>query len=276
MITLPSMLLFGLAAAFLFMAALWMVQRRTGNAGIVDVGWSASIPLLVAGAAVLLQPHGTARTLLAVIMAGCWGGRLAWHIHRRSRGKPEDARYAELRRAWGKQAQLKLFFFFQFQAVAAVVFCLPFFAALLNTNATLAPLEYAAFGLWLAAWLGEGASDRQLDAFKRNPANKGKVCEAGWWYYSRHPNYFFEWLIWVANALFAWSSPHGAWAIVCPVLMLFFLFKVTGIPATEEQALRSKGEAYRRYQQTTSVFVPLPKRRNRDVVPAPASTTTHS
>jgi len=82
------------------------------------------------------------------------------------------------------------------------------------------------------------------------------------WNYSRHPNYFFEWLIWVAFALFALGSPYGYLGLVSPLLMLFFLFRVTGIPATEAQALRTKGEDYKQYQQTTSAFVPWFRRNN--------------
>lgn len=110
--------------------------------------------------------------------------------------------------------------------------------------------------IWVVAFAGEVTADRQLLAFKTNPQNKGKTCQAGWWRYSRHPNYFFEWLIWVSYALFASSSPWGWLAWLCPATLLYLLFKVTGIPATEAQALRSRGEAYRRYQQTTSAFVP--------------------
>jgi steroid 5-alpha reductase family enzyme len=54
----------------------------------------------------------------------------------------------------------------------------------------------------------------------------------------------------------AWGSPWGLLALAAPALMLLFLFKITGIPATEAQALRSRGDEYRRYQQTTSAFVP--------------------
>lgn len=261
MTPLAIQLLAAFALAFTIMSVLWLVQRKTGNAGIVDIGWSGTIPMIVVFAVLLIGNPSLIRLALLLAMAVLWGGRLVWHIHHRSHGKPEDGRYAELRRAWGAQVQPKMFLFFQFQAGAAVLFSLPFLLSLGQPSATLLPLEIAAFLLWLFAWLGEASADRQLARFKRDPASKGKVCEAGWWHYSRHPNYFFEWLIWVANALFAWSSPGGPWALLCPVLMLFFLFKVTGIPATEEQALKSKGDAYRRYQQTTSVFVPLPRRR---------------
>jgi steroid 5-alpha reductase family enzyme len=99
-------------------------------------------------------------------------------------------------------------------------------------------------------------ADSQLQSFKSNPANRSATCRVGLWRYSRHPNYFFEWLIWVAFAVFAMGSPYGYVAAFAPLLMLFFLFRVTGIPATEAQALRSKGDDYRQYQRTTSAFVP--------------------
>ena len=106
------------------------------------------------------------------------------------------------------------------------------------------------------ALAGEALADRPLEWFKKDPKNRGRVCQVGLWRYSRHPNYFFEWLAWMAFALFALPSPLGFLSLACPALMLWFLLKVTGIPATEAQALRSKGEAYREYQQSTSAFFP--------------------
>ena len=115
--------------------------------------------------------------------------------------------------------------------------------------------------LWTCAVAGETVADRQVERFRSDPANRGRTCQDGLWRYSRHPNYFFEWLIWVALALFAYPSPAGTMALACPVAMLCLLLRVTGIPATEAQALRTRGEEYRRYQQTTSVFVPWRRRR---------------
>ena len=93
-----------------------------------------------------------------------------------------------------------------------------------------------------------------------DPANKGKVCQLGLWNYSRHPNFFFEWLMWVAYFIFALSSPYGWWAVIAPAFMLFLLIKVTGIPLMEQRALANKGDAFREYMRTTSFFIPLPKR----------------
>jgi steroid 5-alpha reductase family enzyme len=103
---------------------------------------------------------------------------------------------------------------------------------------------------------GEALADFQLHRFKADPANRGKTCRAGLWNYSRHPNYFFEWLVWCAYALYACASPGGWAGLACPLLMFYFLFRVTGIPLTEAQAVKTKGEDYLDYQRTTSVFVP--------------------
>jgi len=99
-----------------------------------------------------------------------------------------------------------------------------------------------------------------LASFKKGKNNKGKVCDTGLWYYSRHPNYFFEWLTWMAYFVFALASPWGILAIISPLIILYLLLKVTGVPNNEEQNLRSKPVAYREYQNTTSAFIPLPKK----------------
>jgi steroid 5-alpha reductase family enzyme len=122
-------------------------------------------------------------------------------------------------------------------------------------------------GLILFAGIaGEAMADAQLRRFRTDPANKGKVCEAGLWRWSRHPNYFFEWLCWLAYPVIAIST-HAAsgsfwgWAsLLAPVVMYWFLVHVTGIPPLEEQMLRSRGARYRDYQSRTSRFFPLPPR----------------
>jgi steroid 5-alpha reductase family enzyme len=107
--------------------------------------------------------------------------------------------------------------------------------------------------VWLIAVAGETIADRQLARFRRDPANRGQVCRAGLWRYSRHPNYFFEWVHWLSYVLIG----HGEWLTwIGPVGMLLFLFRVTGIPYTEMQALKSRGDRYREYQSTTNVFFP--------------------
>ena len=249
----------GAAFVGLMMFVLWLVHLRLGNASVVDPGWAYGIPLLAVTYAVMGSGYGWRRWLLAG-MATVWGVRLGTYLLLRIVGQPEEGRYQELRRQWKDHLALKFLAFFEFQALLDVFLSLPFLLAALDPTPKLSPWEYSGFALWLVALLGEAIADAQLTAFKRDPASHGQVCQRGLWGYSRHPNYFFEWLIWVAWALFALGSPYGWVAILCPLLMFYFLFRVTGIPATEAQALRSKGEKYRRYQQTTSAFVPWSKK----------------
>jgi steroid 5-alpha reductase family enzyme len=243
------------AIAATVMFALWLVQRRTSDAGIVDIGWAATL----AGLALLYAALGDApplRRLLVGAMGFLWGARLALHLHVRNHGRPEDGRYRQLRKDWAPREQWGLFKFFQFQAAAAVFFSIPFVLPSLNDRAGLSAVEIAGAILWAIALIGETSADLQLERFKKKPGSKGRVCRDGLWRLSRHPNYFFESLIWIALALFALPAPGGLVALLCPSLILYFLFKVTGIPATEAQALRTKGDDYRAYQRTTSAFVP--------------------
>ena len=241
------------------MFVLWLIHLRIKNASIVDPGWALALPLLAITYAVLGRGYFLRKWLLAGMVA-VWGVRLGLHLAFRIAGEPEEGRYQELRRQWKTNLALKFLAFFEFQALLDVFLSLPFLLAALNPVPKLSPLEHAGFALWLVSVLGEAAADAQLAAFKRDHASHGQVCQRGLWNYSRHPNYFFEWLVWLAWTLFALASPFGWMAILCPILMFYFLFRVTGIPATEAQALRSKGDAYRRYQQTTSAFVPWFKR----------------
>jgi steroid 5-alpha reductase family enzyme len=235
---------------------LWAWYRRHRNAGIVDVGWSISLPLMAVLYAALGPGEPRRRWLIAGMFC-IWGGRLAWHLLRdRVVGRAEDPRYADLRARRSPAVALDFFLFFQAQALLAVLLSVPALMAAANRAPRFAALEVAAALLWAVAVAGEALADRQLERFKSRPGSRGRTCRDGLWRYSRHPNYFFEWLIWVAYALFALSSPGGVLALACPALMLYLLFRVTGIPATEAQAIRSRGDDYRRYQETTSVFVP--------------------
>ncbi len=244
----------GLCAAF---AALYLLARRLDNYGIVDIAWSWAFAALVLFYA-LLAPGWPARRALIAGMAGLWSLRLGFHLYRRVMGHHpvEDGRYVQLRRDWAGHFAPKMFGFFQLQAASVVLLGAGFLVSCLNSAPQFHPLELAGAALWLVALAGESLADAQLAAFKRDPASRGRVCTAGLWRYSRHPNYFFEWLVWVAYAVFALASPHGWAGLIGPASILFLLLRVTGIPLTEEQALRSRGEAYRRYQQTTSAFIP--------------------
>jgi steroid 5-alpha reductase family enzyme len=248
-----------LALVSALMAVLWAIHLALRNAAIVDAGWAAGLPLMSVFATWRLR--GGPRGWLLAAMVTVWGVRLAAYLLRtRVIGQPEEGRYVALRRSWKTHVAAKFFVFFQAQAVLDLVLAVPFLVVAVDPRPTSA-LSVAAALLWAAALVGETVADRQLDRFKHDPANRGAVCAVGLWRYSRHPNYFFEWVIWVAYALSATGSPWGWVGWLSPALILFFLLRFTGIPATEAQALRSRGEAYRAYQRRTSAFVPWFPRR---------------
>jgi steroid 5-alpha reductase family enzyme len=250
----------GAAVVATFMFVLWMIHLAMKNASIVDVGWAASLGILAIIYA-LRAPGLPARSWILATMVAVWAFRLAAHLLVRIVGKPEEGRYVQLRADWKTSLALKFLVFFEAQALLAVILSVPFLLPTLNASPAFSPIEIAAVALWLVAIVGESVADAQLARFKSDPSNKGRTCRVGLWNYSRHPNYFFEWLIWVSFALFAIASPWGWLGLISPILILYFLFKVTGIPATEPQALRSRGDEYRRYQETTPAFFPWFPRR---------------
>jgi len=246
------------AAMAAAMALLWGVQRRTGNAGIVDVAWTAGVGIIaVAMAAVADGPP--ARRLLLATLAGAWSLRLAVHLGRRVIGHPEDPRYGALRRDWGARAQRNLFGFYQAQAFAAALFALPF-AAVLSKDSGPGVWDAVGAAIGVVAIAGEAVADWQLARFKMDPANRGRICDTGLWAWSRHPNYFFEWLYWWAFVALAAGAPYAAWSLVGPAAMLYFLVRVTGIPTTERRMLETRGESFREYRRRVSAFVPWPPR----------------
>ena len=251
-----SQLVCSLLFAICLMFGLWSVQLRTRDAGIVDVGWASSLGMLAIFYAATDDSSASARPWLVGLIAAIWSFRLAIYLLRdRVLGKPEDGRYQKLRSGFGSRAPLFFLGFFQVQALLAWLFSLPFWLAQ-HRSGPLDGWDFCGLSLWFIAFIGESLADSQLAQYRSNPLNRGKTCRLGLWKYSRHPNYFFEWLYWWVYVLIAWTAPLGWISLLAPGLMLFFLLKVTGIPATEAQAVRSRGDDYRDYQRTTSMFIP--------------------
>jgi steroid 5-alpha reductase family enzyme len=236
-------------------ALTWALCVRIKNYSFLDAAFSYGLALL-APLYAWNAPGNPLRKTVFVSLGVAWSLRLGTYILLRIlRHHPaEDVRYEALRKRWNGPWMFLLFF--EMQAVLVVVFSLPFLVGVFNPAPAFHPLELAGLVLAAVALVGEAAADWQMQAFKKNPLNRNAVCQAGLWNYSRHPNYFFEALLWCAMALAALPSPGGWVCLICPVLMLYFLLRVTGIPLTEEYAVKSKGEAYRLYQRTTSALVP--------------------
>lgn len=235
----------------------WVWQLRTRNGGLVDVVWAWTLGGLAAFYAAVGSAPGSLRLLLA-LMGGLWGLRLGLYLLRRNLGQAEDWRYAQFREKWGARADFNMFWFFQFQNI---------FTLMLSASAYLAvayrpdmPSSVAiaiAVLLWLGSVIGEGVADAQMRAFRANPANKGRVCRDGLWNYSRHPNYFFECVHWLAYVPLAWGAPWGWVTLGAPLVMAWLLMKLSGVPLLEKEMIQRK-PGYAEYVRTTSALIPWP------------------
>jgi steroid 5-alpha reductase family enzyme len=239
------------------MLALWAWQARRRDATPVDIAWAALLGAL--GVMYALTADGAPeRRALVGVLALSWSARLAGWLaaHRLGHGRGEDPRYRDLRARWGGRAQANFLVFFQAQGLLDVILSLTFLLACLDPRPELGPWEVLGGAVAALSIAGEAAADLQLERFKRRPDARGRTCRDGLWRYSRHPNYFFEWSFWVGMALIALPAPHGWLGLASPAIMLTLIWKVTGIPAAEAQAVKSRGQDYLDYQRTTSAFVP--------------------
>lgn len=239
----------------------WAIQLRTLNAGLVDTIWAWTL----GGLALVYAIFGSAplelRLLLAA-MGGFWGLRLGWHLWQRNHGKPEDWRYARFRKEWGADVNRNMFWFFQFQNVFTLILsALAFMPVAYRVDSPGPVLVLLAIAIWIVSVVGETAADRQMERFRRNPANKGRICRDGLWRYSRHPNYFFECLHWAAYVPLAIGAPWGWVTLAAPVVMAALLIKLSGVPMLEAEMLQSK-KGYADYMRSTSMLIPWPPKRS--------------
>ncbi len=258
-------------AALLFMALAmnlaWVFQRQVGNSGWVDVFWTFGTGL--AGVAVALYPlpdapWPTERQLLVSLLIVAWSLRLGAYVAVRVATSPEDARYAALKKRWGPAYQWNLLGFVQPQALVSALLCLSITLAARRPDPGLGLQDLAGFAILGVAIIGEAIADLQLARFKARHKERGAICDAGLWAWSRHPNYFFEWLGWLAYPAIAIdpARPVTWLSLAAPVVMFVVLRFVTGVPPLEKAMLASRGDRFRAYQARTSAFIPLPPRRH--------------
>ncbi len=256
------LLVVAIAAAGLMTLA-WVVVRATGSGGWTDVFWTGSVGLLAARAA--LQPSEGAspvRQAIVAALVALWAVRLGGYILARTwRSGHVDPRYETLKRSWGGWGW-KAWGFLMIQAATVVVLVIAVRAAAARPDPTVGWREGLGAAIVLAAVAGEHLADRQMAAFRRNPANANQVAEVGLWAWSRHPNYFFEWLGWLAYPVMAVQPgyPAGWLSLLAPALMWWLLNHVSGVPPLEAQMLKSRPDAYRAYQARVSRFFPRPPR----------------
>ena len=256
-----NVLLLAAVASVAALSAAWAVARSTGDGGWVDAIWALSAGAISAAAA--LWPAADAalsRQALAAALIALWGARLGAYIAARTAAAERpDPRYERLVAEWGGWNG-RAWRFLMIQAATVVVLALAVRAAAVRPEAALDARDALAAAIVLAAVGGEALADRQMAAFRRDPRNRGRVADSGLWGWSRHPNYFFEWLVWLAWPAMAFDPAAPASWLTLPAawMMWWLLNHVSGVPMLEAEMLRSRPEAYRAYQARVSRFFPLP------------------
>ena len=252
-----ELLLYGQASASALMLFGWLVAIKINNTSYVDVLWAYGVGAL--GFSYLrLEGQGIdpTRLIFLQVLVVAWSLRLGTYLLARCRGKPEDARYAYLREWMGKKANLGFLLFFQVQAFWVVLFASPFLVLAGNPNPMGLP-DYLGLAIWSVGFVGLNVADRQLARFKEAAGRtRAEVCDTGLWKYSRHPNYFFEWVLWLGYLPLGWAAPQGPWLLALPVMLYLFLTRITGIPFVEARKPEASGEAYRSYVERTPSFFP--------------------
>lgn len=248
------------------MATAWAFAMRSGKSGLIDATWSLAVGAAALAAALWpLSPTDLLdRRLLVAAMAALWSARLGLYIAGRSHAGDDDPRYAALKRDWGPAAGKNLFVFLQIQAVAAWPLALAAGLAAHRPGAGLGFQDGIGVIVFLAGFLGESVADRQMARFRANPANRGGICEDGLWAWSRHPNYFCEWVCWLAYAIlaidFTGAWPWGWLALSAPAMMYWLLVYVSGAPPLEDYLKRSRPQTFEAYALRVSKFWPAPPR----------------
>jgi len=236
---------------------LWAILGRAGRSAWADFAWAVAIGACATSFATLAEGW-TPRRMLVAVLAVLWSGRLAWHLGRRLAHEGEDGRYIAMAKDLGTGYRKFMLGFFLLQALMAWIFSLPFFVLAQIPSEGFRSWEFVGVALWVASLVGNTTADRQLARFKADASNRGKTCRAGLWAWSRHPNYFFEWLIWTAYPVMAIGTDSFIWAAGAAAFMFVMVRFISGVPYTEAQAIRSRGDDYRAYQNQVSAFFPLP------------------
>lgn len=265
-----SLLLFNLTASIGAFGLLWLVSLTIKDVSIVDIYWGPSIALM----AVLTWLRGDVsepRALTLTLLVSLWALRLAWYLARRNLGHGEDVRYARMRKRAGSDrafAVRSLFTVFLMQCLISFFISLPVQIGQFGSGTlsgaipgTFGALAYVGIGLFFVGLLFEALGDHQLKVFKRDPANKGRLMDKGLWSWTRHPNYFGDATVWFGLTLIALESEYGYLSVLSPVVMLVFLYFLSGKALTEHLMMKKYAD-YPSYKKRVSGFFPLPPKQS--------------
>lgn len=251
-----EILLNNLAALVSLFAVLWLVSLWAKDASIVDIAWGPSFAV-VAWLTLAVAKPATWKAGLVVGLVTLWALRLAGYLAWRNLGHGEDARYRAMREKHGNRFPLvSLVTVFLLQAGIAWVVSWPVQAGV-AMGETLTPINFIGMLLFTAGLIFESLGDYQMARFKSDPDNKGSVMNRGLWRYTRHPNYFGDFLVWWGLYSVTLEMSYGWWTIIGPAVMTILLIRVSGVRHLES-SLRSRIDGYEAYIRCTSPFIPMP------------------
>lgn len=246
------------ATALAVLLITFAIGTARGRHRVVDTAWGLAFAAIALTTLVLSHDHGDpVRRWLVTALTVAWGLRLAVHLTARNWGEPEDRRYAAmLDDAKGPRSLYALRMVYLLQAALAWFVSLPVQFAQYDPSPP-GPLLWAGAALWTVGMVFETVGDAQLQAFRRNRANSGRVLDIGLWRYTRHPNYFGDACVWWGLYLTACGTWAGAGTVLSAAVMTYFLAAKTGKPLMESH-LSSSRPGYAAYVRRTSGFFPLP------------------
>jgi steroid 5-alpha reductase family enzyme len=258
----PSVLLASAAVVFALLSLLWLVSLAMRDASIVDIAWGPAF-VAIAVVSYAVGRGAPARSNLLLALVAIWGLRLGGYLAWRNLGRGEDFRYQRMRARWGARfGWVSLFTVFLLQAFLAWIVSLPIQLAMASPRPErLGWFDAAGAAVFLIGFLFETVGDLELARFKADPQNAGKVLDSGLWAWTRHPNYFGDFLVWWGLFLIALATPSGYVALIGPMIMSWLLMKVSGVPMLE-RSLRRKRPGYDDYRRRVPAFFPRPPQRS--------------
>lgn len=236
----------------IFIILIFIVAQIKNDNSKIDIGWGTGF---IVSAFAMLFLNINLKLIFVFLILFIWGSRLSIYIYIRSKGKPEDFRYTEMRKNWGSRQKFNAFYrVFLLQAVLMYIVNLPIISAFHKGQAEFSPVNVAGLIIFVVGFLFETTADLQMYRFKKEESNKGKIIKSGLWKYSRHPNYFGEMILWWGIYLFTFQTETFWWTIISPALISFLLLKVSGVPMLEKKF--EKNPEWEIYRENTPAFFP--------------------
>lgn len=243
----------GTSLIILFMISLWALYYKKTNAGVIDIGWAFCF-VIAGSVALLFGDAGFSKKIILALMVYPWSLRLVYYLWSRFDKAVEDPRYTKIKEGWGSDPSgIKFLGMFVFQAILASIIALPIYFI---ANEPSWGFLLIGFIIVTIGWIGEAIADYQMQEFKAIPSNKGKIMDQGLWGLSRHPNYFFEWLVWVGFTISAIWAPYSYLSLISLGIISYLLMGLSGVRLTEEHLAESRGAEWKKYKERVPPFFP--------------------